>query len=172
MFFYDIFCKISSTKQASLTIKQLAFAIQKQKKLMANGSDFKIILGNEIYNASVKRKIKQWYWCGVFGELYGSANETRYALDVPQLIKWIYNDNSELPKTIQDCNFSAMRLLSLQTKNSAAYKGIMAIIMQNNAKDWISGTEMSVTNYIEERSDIHHIFPQDSTITVFIFYPL
>lgn len=119
------------------------------------------ILGNEIYNASVKRKIKQWYWCGVFGELYGSANETRYALDVPQLIKWIYNDNSELPKTIQDCNFSAMRLLSLQTKNSAAYKGIMAIIMQNNAKDWISGTEMSVTNYIEERSDIHHIFPQD-----------
>ena len=119
------------------------------------------ILGNEIYNASVKRKIKQWYWCGVFGELYGSANETRYALDVPQLIKWIYNDNSELPKTIQDCNFSAMRLLSLQTKNSAAYKGIMAIIMQNNAKDWISGTEMSVTNYIEERSDIHHIFPKD-----------
>lgn len=119
------------------------------------------ILGNEIYNVSVKRKIKQWYWCGVFGELYGSANETRYALDVPQLIKWIYNDNSELPKTIQDCNFSAMRLLSLQTKNSAAYKGIMAIIMQNNAKDWISGTEMSVTNYIEERSDIHHIFPQD-----------
>ena len=97
----------------------------------------------------------------MFGELYGSANETRYALDVPQLIKWIYNDNSELPKTIQDCNFSAMRLLSLQTKNSAAYKGIMAIIMQNNAKDWISGTEMSVTNYIEERSDIHHIFPQD-----------
>ena len=54
-----------------------------------------------------------------------------------------------------------MRLLSLQTKNSAAYKGITAIIMQNNAKDWISGTGMSVTNYIEERSDIHHIFPQD-----------
>jgi hypothetical protein len=24
----------------------------------------------------------QWYWCGVFGELYGSANETRYALDI------------------------------------------------------------------------------------------
>ena len=64
-----------------------------------------------------------------------------------------------LPKTVQDCNFSSMRLLGLQTKNSAAYKGIMALIMQNGAKDWINGTEMSVTNYIEERSDIHHIFP-------------
>ena len=119
------------------------------------------ILGNELYNANVKKKIKQWYWCGVFGELYGSANETRYALDVPQLINWINNDSSELPKTILDCNFSSMRLLSLQTKNSAAYKGIMGIIMQNSARDWINGTEMSVTNYIEERSDIHHIFPQD-----------
>lgn len=119
------------------------------------------ILGNELHNASIKRKIKQWFWCGVFGELYGSANETRYALDVPQVIDWINNDKAPLPKTINDCNFSAMRLLTLQTKNSAAYKGIMALIMNNHSKDWISGMEMSVQNYIEERSDIHHIFPQD-----------
>ena len=118
------------------------------------------ILGNDLYNANVKRKIKQWYWCGVLGELYGGANETRYALDVPQVIEWIRNDNAEMPKTVNDCNFNTMRLLWLQTKNSAAYKGIMALILGNNAKDWINGTEMSVTNYIEERSDIHHIFPQ------------
>jgi len=118
------------------------------------------ILGNDLYNANIKRKIKQWYWCGVFGELYGSANETRYALDVPQVIEWIKNDNAEVPKTINDCNFNTMRLLSLQTKNSAAYKGIMALILSNSAKDWLSGMEMAVTNYIEERSDIHHIFPQ------------
>lgn len=119
------------------------------------------ILENNLFNASVKDKIKQWYWCGVFGELYGSANETRYALDVPQVLNLIYNRTNELPKTVNDCNFSAMRLIGLQTKNSAAYKGIMALILSNNAKDWISGTEMSITNYIEERSDIHHIFPQD-----------
>ena len=118
------------------------------------------ILGNELSNANVKRKIKQWYWCGVFGELYGSANETRYALDVPQVIDWIKNEDSPLPKTVNDCNFSTMRLLGLQTKNSAAYKGTIALILGNNAKDWISGTEMSITNYIEKRSDIHHIFPQ------------
>lgn len=118
------------------------------------------ILGNDLYNANIKRKIKQWYWCGVLGELYGGANESRYALDVPQVIEWIRNDNAETPKTINDCNFNTMRLLGLRTKNSAAYKGIMALILGNNAKDWINGTEMSVTNYIEERSDIHHIFPQ------------
>lgn len=120
-----------------------------------------IILGNDLYNVSVKDKIKKWYWCGVFGELYGSANETRYALDVPQVLNFINGTTDELPKTINDCNFSAMRLIGLQTKNSAAYKGIIALILNNNSKDWISGANMSITNYIEERSDIHHIFPQD-----------
>lgn len=33
---------------------------------------------HRIKRSNVKTKIKQWYWCGVFGELYGSANETRY----------------------------------------------------------------------------------------------
>ena len=118
------------------------------------------ILENDLYNSAVKDKLKKWYWCGVFGELYGSANETRYALDVPQVLEWIKNNNAELPKTVQDCNFSAMRLIGLQTKNAAAYKGVMALIMQSGAKDWINDTEMSVTNYIADRADIHHIFPQ------------
>ena len=26
----------------------------------------------------------QWFWSGVFGELYGGANETRFALDMPE----------------------------------------------------------------------------------------
>ncbi len=66
----------------------------------------------------------QWFWCGVFGELYGSANETRYALDLPQVIDWIKN-NGPKPKTIYDANFSPSRLHTLRTRNSAAYKGFM-----------------------------------------------
>lgn len=33
---------------------------------------------NRIKVTSIKEKLKQWYWCGVFGEMYGGANETRY----------------------------------------------------------------------------------------------
>lgn len=124
------------------------------------------VLGNKIENIFVKNKIKQWFWCGVFGELYGGANETRYALDVKQVIDWAQGCTNDAPKTVLDSNFSAMRLLGLQTKNSAAYKGVMALILNNNAKDWINGLEMSVQNYLEERSDIHHIFPQDYCINM------
>lgn len=119
------------------------------------------LLDKEFENSSIKEKIKQWFWCGVFGELYGGANETRYALDVKQVYDWI-KGKEELPKTINDCNFNTMRLLGLQTKNSAAYKGIMALILNN--RSCINGMEMGVQTYLDERSDIHHIFPQDYCI--------
>lgn len=122
-----------------------------------------LIDGNKINTTTVKNMVKQWYWCGVFGELYGSANETRYANDITQVIKWI-TDNGDLPKTITDFFFNPTRLLSLQSRQSAAYKGIMALILKNRARDFISGAEMDFSTYSNEKIDIHHIFPKDYCI--------
>ena len=115
--------------------------------------------GNKIYTTNIKNMVKQWYWCGVFGELYGAANETRYANDITQVIKWI-TDNGDLPKTVTDFFFNPTRLLSLQSRQSAAYKGIMALILKNHARDFISGAEMDFSTYSNEQIDIHHIFPK------------
>ena len=119
--------------------------------------------GNKINTTTVKNMVKQWYWCGVFGELYGSANETRYANDISQVIKWI-TDGGDFPKTITDFFFNPTRLLSLQSRQSAAYKGIMALILKNHARDFISGAEMDFSTYSNEKIDIHHIFPKDYCI--------
>lgn len=119
--------------------------------------------GNKINTTTIRNKVKQWYWCGVFGELYGSANETRYANDITQVIKWI-NGGSDLPKTITDFFFNPTRLLSLQSRQSAAYKGIMALILKNHARDFISGAEMDFVTYSDAKIDIHHIFPKDYCI--------
>ena len=116
--------------------------------------------GNKIKITNIKDKIKQWYWCGVFGELYGSANETRYVNDVVGVMEWI-EDNMKLPKTVQESYFNPVRLLGLQTRLSAAYKGIMALILKNHSKDFISGREMDFTAYKSESIDIHHVFPRD-----------
>ena len=40
----------------------------------------------------------------------------------------------------------------------------MALILGNKSLDWISGSEMGLQTYLDERSDIHHIFPQDYCI--------
>lgn len=116
------------------------------------------VLGDKIDNIGYKNKLMHWYWCGVFGELYGSANETRYALDLPQVVNWIENDGPE-PKTIYDANFSPSRLHTLRTRNSAAYKGIYALLMDDETKDWLSATKIDFSTYFSESIDIHHIFP-------------
>lgn len=116
--------------------------------------------GNKIKITTIKDKIKQWYWCGVFGELYGSANETRYVNDVVGVMDWIA-DGTKVPKTVQEAYFNPNRLLTLQSRQSAAYKGIMALILKNHCKDFISGRDMDFTVYKAENIDIHHVFPRD-----------
>jgi len=115
---------------------------------------------NRIKVTSIKEKIKQWYWCGVFGEMYGGANETRYVYDVVGVMAWI-DDPTVIPKTVQESYFNPGRLLSLQSRQSAAYKGVMALVLKNHCKDFISGREMDFASYKAESIDIHHIFPRD-----------
>lgn len=62
---------------------------------------------------------------------------------------------------ISKAYFIPSRLLSLQSRQSAAYKGIMALVLKNHCKDFISGREMDFTVYNAESIDIHHIFPKD-----------
>ncbi|NJO92133.1 MAG: hypothetical protein HC831_26540, partial [Chloroflexia bacterium] len=87
-----------------------------------------------------------------------SANETRYALDLVQVVDWIEKNATE-PKTIYDANFSPSRLNTLRTRNSAAYKGVYALLMNDNTKDWLSGSKIDLITYFSESIDIHHIFP-------------
>jgi hypothetical protein len=115
-------------------------------------------LGSEIDNMNKKAKLMKWFWNGVFGELYGAANETRYALDLTQGIEWIQNEGPE-PKTVFESNFSHNRLFTLRTRNSAAYKGVYALMLEDNPKDWISGTQINFSTYFDDAIDIHHIFP-------------
>lgn len=121
---------------------------------------FDNISGKKLSLAGNIEKLSKWFWCGVFGELYGSANETRFALDIVGLFNWIDDDDAK-PETVTRANFDASRLLWLQTRNSAAYKGVMALVNKEHPKDFMSGQDMGIALYLQESTDIHHIFPQD-----------
>ena len=69
--------------------------------------------------------------CGIFGELYGSAIESRFAKDVLEVPVWL-NGGPE-PSTITDGRFRPERLRTLRTRLSAAYKGIHALLMAEGA---------------------------------------
>lgn len=115
-------------------------------------------LGQKLQNDTVKSKIAQWFWCGVFGELYGGANESRYALDITGVLSWL--EGGEIPATIRDANFSPLRLFTLQTRVSAAYKGLMALLMKKGNVDFVNGDPIDIHTYFVLNVDIHHIFPK------------
>ncbi len=117
-------------------------------------------LGDRWQDDPIRRKVRQWYWCGVFGELYGSAIETRFARDLPEVVAWVLHDGPT-PTTVEDANFVSDRLRTLQSRQSAAYKGLHALIMQHGgAMDWRTGASVDEQTYFEEAIDIHHIFPR------------
>lgn len=117
------------------------------------------ILGEGAEEDAAKKKLARWYWCGVFGELYGGATEARFALDVQQVPEWIRGGPE--PRTVMDANFAPTRLLTLQTRQSAAYKGVMARLMRAGSLDLRTGDPIALTTHMEDDVDIHHIFPAE-----------
>ena len=117
------------------------------------------MLGERAEHDGVRTRLVRWYWCGVFGELYGSAVESRFARDLPEVLAWI--DGGPEPTTISDANFFPSRLFTLRTRNSAAYKGVHALLLRDGALDFRSGDPIESQLYFDESVDIHHIFPKD-----------
>ena len=103
--------------------------------------------------------LTKWYWCGILGEMYGGANETRYANDIEDIVDEI-NGISSPNRTINSAFFSSTRLLTLQTRLSAAYKGIMALLYKEKCRDFMNDTTIDIINSMIESPDIHHIFPE------------
>lgn len=116
-------------------------------------------IGDAFEHQANRNKLIQWYWCGVFGELYGSAVESRIARDFLEVVPWL-NGGPE-PSTVRDAVFQSDRLKTMRMRLSAAYKGVNALLMKEGAKDWRSGQAFGHTVFFDESVDIHHIFPKD-----------
>lgn len=101
----------------------------------------------------------RWYWNGVFGELYGSAVDSRIARDFMEVPAWL--SGGAEPSTVSETMFRADRLKTMRMRLSAAYKGVNALLMKTGAKDFRSGQNFDHTIFFGENVDIHHIFPQD-----------
>lgn len=116
-------------------------------------------IGDAWEHEANRAKLVQWYWNGVFGELYGSAVDTRIARDFMEVPVWLKGGPE--PSTVSETIFRADRLKTMRMRLSAAYKGVNALLMKEGAQDFRSGQKFDHTVFFGENVDIHHIFPQD-----------
>lgn len=119
-----------------------------------------VALGSGAEAIGKVEKIRRWYWCGVLGELYGGAIETRFANDLQQVVDWCGGATTE-PITVYESSFDPGRLLTLRTRNSAAYKGMYALLMKGGSKDWLHDQDITMASHHSLAVDIHHVFPKN-----------
>jgi hypothetical protein len=118
------------------------------------------ILGEATDEPGMRERITRWFWCGVLGEMYSGSTETRFGHDVEQLVAW--NDPAApTPDTVEESVFLRNRLDSLSTRNSAAYKGIVALLVKQAATDWyFTADPLTATTLVQHAVDIRQIFPK------------
>ncbi len=116
-------------------------------------------IGDAWEHEAHRAKLVRWYWNGVFGELYGSAVESRIARDFMEVPAWLKGGPE--PSTVSETMFRADRLKTMRMRLSAAYKGVNVLLMKEGAQDFRSGQKFDHTVFFGENVDIHHIFPQD-----------
>ncbi|NGM14260.1 GmrSD restriction endonuclease domain-containing protein [Verrucosispora sioxanthis] len=119
------------------------------------------ILGERTDEPDTRDLITRWYWCGVLGEMYGGATESRFTRDVEQLVARATGVSRVMPDTIMEAAFLADRLDTLTTRNSAAYKGIYALLVKQGAVDWYhSEGPLTPGTLLQHAVAIRQVFPK------------
>ena len=104
-------------------------------------------------------RLNQWFWSGVFGELYGSsAVKLRAARDVDEVTAWVAGETELVPQTVRDASFRESRLLSV-SENDGVWHGLYALLMARGAKDWRTGQPFTRHTFEDLKPGFFPIFP-------------
>lgn len=104
-------------------------------------------------------RLNQWFWSGVFGELYGAHAPTiRAGLDVDEVTPWVLGETEETPRTVADAEFRESRLLT-STADSGVYRGLYSLLMARGARDWRTGKPFDADTFHELQPSFNTVFP-------------
>lgn len=108
--------------------------------------------------AAVKNKLKQWFWCSVFGQAYENAPNSQSVRDFIAFKTWI--GGGEPPQTVNGFTFDAASLRQITPRQRAIYRGVIALILRHGACDFHKGGKITAQQMLQEKIEDHHVFPQ------------
>lgn len=104
-------------------------------------------------------KILRWFWCSVFGQKYENAPNSQAEKDFSELQRWMKGGDS--PESVNEFKFE-MKLRQVKPRQRAVYRGVMALILQNDALDFHKRGKITAQLLADKKNpvDDHHIFPR------------
>lgn len=118
----------------------------------------RVVLGGAADVYGTRSRLRQWFWCGVLGELYDGAPEARFARDLEEVPGWAAGDTASAPDTVESARFQEERLHALRTQ-SAVYKGSHALLMGLDAMEWVYDESFDKAHYLELKIATHDFDP-------------
>jgi hypothetical protein len=108
---------------------------------------------------SQRERLKQWFWCAVFGQAYESAPNSQSAKDVVEILRWL--QGGEQPETISNLKFDPKSLRDITPRQRSIYRGVICLILDTGkgARDFHTQSVITGKLMNEEGIDDHHIFP-------------
>lgn len=111
-----------------------------------------------------REKLKQWFWCAVFGQAYESSPNSQAAKDVTELIAWIAGDPP--PESVRLLRFDPLALRDVTPRQRSIYRGTICLILGTRlgekggaARDFHTAAVITTNLMREQGIDDHHIFP-------------
>lgn len=108
--------------------------------------------------ASSHDKFRRWFWCSVFGQAYENAPNSQSAKDYIEFKRWIAQGVE--PETVSQYDFDVKTLRTTTPRQRAVYRGAIALILRNGARDLHTGNLITANMIREKKIEDHHVFPQ------------
>ncbi len=104
-----------------------------------------------------REKLKRWFWCAVFGQVYEGAPNSKAAKDVVEILAWL--TGGDLPESVASFHFDPRALRDVTPRQRAIYRGAICLILGNGARDFHTQAVITGKLMAEEEIDDHHVFP-------------
>ena len=104
-----------------------------------------------------REKLKRWFWCAVFGQVYESAPNSKAAKDVAEIHSWLLG--GEPPESVASFRFDPRALRDVTPRQRAVYRGVICLILCGGARDFHTQAVITGKLMTEEGIDDHHVFP-------------
>jgi hypothetical protein len=104
-----------------------------------------------------REKLKRWFWCAVFGQVYESAPNSKAAKDVSELLPWI--GGGAVPESVESFRFDPRALRDVTPRQRSVYRGVINLILCGGARDFHTQAVITGKLMSDGGIDDHHVFP-------------
>jgi hypothetical protein len=104
-----------------------------------------------------REKLKRWFWCAVFGQVYESAPNSKSAKDVTELLLWLAGGPT--PESVEAFRFDPRALRDVTPRQRSIYRGVINLILIGGARDLHTQAVITGKLMADEGIDDHHVFP-------------